>query len=44
MMDKGQIILEVDEDEKKKLTIDHLLEEFQRIRGSKMTNDRALLS
>jgi putative tryptophan/tyrosine transport system ATP-binding protein len=44
MMDKGQIILEVNEDEKKKLTIDHLLEEFQRIRGSKMTNDRALLS
>jgi putative tryptophan/tyrosine transport system ATP-binding protein len=44
MMDKGQIILEVNEEEKKKLTINHLLEEFQRIRGTKMTNDRALLS
>lgn len=44
MMDKGQIILEVDEDAKNKLTINDLLEEFQRIRGSKMTNDRALLS
>lgn len=44
MMDKGQIILEVNEEDKKKLTINHLLEEFQRIRGTKMTNDRALLS
>ncbi|WP_442593566.1 ABC transporter ATP-binding protein [Neobacillus sp. D3-1R] len=44
MMDKGQIILEVNEEDKKKLTINDLLEEFQRIRGSKMTNDRALLS
>ncbi|MFD2443973.1 ABC transporter ATP-binding protein [Bacillus sp. CGMCC 1.16607] len=44
MMDKGQIILEVDEAAKEKLSIDDLLVEFQRIRGSKMTNDRALLS
>lgn len=44
MMDKGQIILEVEEDKKKDLTIEKLLNEFQRIRGSKMTNDRALLS
>lgn len=44
MMDKGQIILEVEEDKKKDLTIEKLLNEFQRIRGTKMTNDRALLS
>ncbi|CAG9621925.1 ABC transporter ATP-binding protein [Sutcliffiella rhizosphaerae] len=44
MMDKGQIILEVDEEEKKTLTIERLLSEFQRIRGEKMTSDRALLS
>lgn len=44
MMDKGQIILEVGEEEKKTLTIERLLAEFQRIRGQKMTNDRALLS
>ncbi|MBS4171788.1 ABC transporter ATP-binding protein [Bacillus sp. FJAT-49736] len=44
MMDKGQIILEVGEEEKRKLTIDQLMAEFQRIRGTKMTNDRALLS
>ena len=44
MMDKGQIILEVGEEEKKSLTIERLLAEFQRIRGQAMTNDRALLS
>jgi putative ABC transport system ATP-binding protein len=44
MMDKGQIIFEVDEEEKKKLTIETLLLEFQRIRGVQMANDRAILS
>jgi putative tryptophan/tyrosine transport system ATP-binding protein len=44
MMDKGQIILEVDEEEKQKLTIEGLLQEFQRIRGAQMANDRAILS
>ncbi|MDQ0176514.1 ABC transporter ATP-binding protein [Bacillus chungangensis] len=44
MMDKGQIILEVDEEEKQHLTIEKLMEEFQRIRGKQMANDRALLS
>jgi putative ABC transport system ATP-binding protein len=44
MMDSGQIILEVDEEEKKKLTIESLLQEFQRIRGSQMASDRAILS
>ncbi|WP_394140716.1 ABC transporter ATP-binding protein [Cytobacillus oceanisediminis] len=44
MMDKGQIILEVDEDQKQHLTIELLLNEFQRIRGTKMASDRALLS
>ncbi len=44
MMDHGQIILEVDEKAKRSLTVENLLEEFQRIKGSKMANDRALLS
>ncbi len=44
MMDKGQIILEVGADEKKELTIPKLMDEFQRIRGEKLTSDRALLS
>ncbi|MCD7036474.1 ABC transporter ATP-binding protein [Metabacillus sp. GX 13764] len=44
MMDKGQIILEVDEEQKKELTIEKLMQEFQRIRGEQMANDRALLN
>lgn len=44
MMDKGQIILVVGEEEKKELTIPKLMDEFQRIRGEKLTSDRALLS
>jgi putative tryptophan/tyrosine transport system ATP-binding protein len=44
MMDKGQIIFEVDEEEKKNLTIESLLHEFQRIRGAQMANDRAILA
>src|SRR5699024_6575764 len=43
MMDKGQIILEVSGEEKQDLTIEKLLHEFQRIRGSQMENDRAIL-
>lgn len=44
MMDKGQIILEVEAEEKKELTIVKLMDEFQRIRGEKLTSDKALLS
>ncbi|MBQ0138645.1 MAG: ABC transporter ATP-binding protein [Kurthia sp.] len=44
MMDKGQIILEVNTAEKANLTIEDLMHEFQRIRGIKMVSDRALLS
>lgn len=44
MMDKGQIILEVNKEDKKGLTIEKLMDEFQRIRGEKMTDDKALLS
>ncbi|WP_070119392.1 ABC transporter ATP-binding protein [Bacillus marinisedimentorum] len=44
MMDKGQIILSFNEEEKQKLTVEKLLTEFQRIRGEKMASDRALLS
>ncbi len=43
MMDKGQIILDVGEEEKKNLTIETLLEEFQRIRGEQMASDKAIL-
>lgn len=43
MMDKGQIIFEANETEKKQLTVKKLLEEFQRIRGEQMSSDRAML-
>ncbi|OEH92415.1 ABC transporter ATP-binding protein [Bacillus solimangrovi] len=44
MMDKGQIIYKAAEAEKEELTVQHLLSEFQRIRGESMNSDRALLS
>lgn len=44
MMDKGQIILEVNEEQKQGLTIEGLLDEFKRIRGVQMVSDRAVLS
>ncbi|WP_107838275.1 ABC transporter ATP-binding protein [Metasolibacillus meyeri] len=43
MMDKGQIILQIDEETKPNLTIPDLMAEFERIRGEKMNSDRALL-
>ncbi|WP_017754291.1 ABC transporter ATP-binding protein [Calidifontibacillus oryziterrae] len=43
MMDKGQIIFEAQGEEKQKLTIESLLDEFRRIRGTGMASDRALL-
>ncbi|WP_044022755.1 ABC transporter ATP-binding protein [Bacillus sp. SG-1] len=44
MMDKGEIILEVNEDQKKDLTVEGLLKEFQRIRGTQMASDKAILA
>lgn len=43
MMDKGQIILDIEGEEKQALTIEKLLHEFQRIRGTQMGDDRAIL-
>lgn len=43
MMDKGQIILDVSGKEKQELTIEGLLKEFQKRRGVKFENDRAVL-
>lgn len=44
MMDKGSIILEVGEEEKKELTVEKLIGEFQRIRGEQFASDRAMLA
>ncbi len=44
MMNGGKIILDVSGEEKKKLTVESLLEQFELISGSEFANDRALLS
>ncbi|HLR71236.1 MAG TPA: ABC transporter ATP-binding protein [Pseudogracilibacillus sp.] len=43
MMDAGQIIFDVSGKEKSKLTLEDLLEEFQRIRGKQLASDQAVL-
>ncbi|NOU98132.1 ATP-binding cassette domain-containing protein [Paenibacillus sp. LMG 31456] len=43
MMDKGRIILDVNEQRKKDLTIEQLLGEFEKISGNKLSDDRVVL-
>ena len=43
MMNAGKIIFDVSGEEKKKLTIEDLLEKFREISGTQFANDRALL-
>lgn len=43
MMDKGRIILDIDEGRKKDLTVEELLAEFERISGHKLADDRVVL-
>lgn len=43
MMDKGRIILQVDEERKPLLTVESLLNEFEQISGKKMADDRVVL-
>lgn len=42
MMDKGRIILDVNEERKKTLTVEQLLGEFEQISGHKMADDRVV--
>ncbi len=44
MMYDGRIILDIAGEDKKKLTVEHLLEQFSKASGSEFANDRALLS
>ncbi len=44
MMSEGKIILDISGEEKKKLTVENLLEKFEQVSGSKLENDRMLLS
>ncbi|SEC67639.1 ABC transporter ATP-binding protein [Paenibacillus sp. GP183] len=43
MMDRGRIILDIDEQRKKDLTVAQLLGEFEQISGSQLSDDRTLL-
>lgn len=43
MMDKGRIILNVDEQRKPDLTVEQLLKEFEQISGHKLSDDRVVL-
>ncbi len=44
MMNNGQIVLDIRGEEKKKLTVDQLLQQFEKVSGTEFVNDRALLS
>lgn len=44
MMHDGHIILDIKGEEKKKLTVENLLERFGKVSGEEFANDRALLS
>lgn len=43
MMDKGRIILDVNEERKQHLTVEQLLGEFEQISGHKLADDRIML-
>ena len=43
MMDGGQVIFDVSGEEKRKLTIKNLMDEFQRIRGKQLESDQTVL-
>ena len=44
MMDGGQIVFDVEGEERSKLTMDDLLEKFRINAGKRLENDRILLS
>ncbi|GAB6100612.1 ABC transporter ATP-binding protein [Halanaerocella petrolearia] len=43
MMDDGQIVLDIAGEERSKMTINDLLEQFNKVSGHRLTNDRMLL-
>ena len=44
MMDSGNIVLDLKDEEKKKMTVDSLLEQFRIQAGKRLDNDRLLMS
>ena len=43
MMNEGQIILDIKGEEKKKLSVEDLLQKFEEVSGEEFANDKALL-
>ncbi len=43
MMNEGQIILDIKGEEKKKLSVEYLLQKFEEVSGEEFTSDKALL-
>ena len=44
MMHEGKVILNISGEEKKKLTVEDLLHQFEKVSGEELANDKALLS
>ena len=44
MMHEGRVILNIAGEEKKKLTVEDLLHQFEKVSGEEFANDKALLS
>jgi putative ABC transport system ATP-binding protein len=44
MMHEGRVILDIHGEDKKKLTVEDLLHQFERVSGEEFTSDKALLS
>ena len=44
MMHEGRVILNIAGEEKKKLTVEDLLHQFDNVSGEEFANDKALLS
>ena len=44
MMHEGKVILNIAGEEKKKLTVADLLQQFERVSGEEFTSDKELLS
>ena len=43
MMSNGHVVVDVSGEEKKKLTVKDLLEQFEKVSGEEFANDQALL-
>ena len=44
MMSEGKIVIDIKGEEKKKLTVEDLLQKFEEVSGEEFSDDKALLS